>query len=70
MRVLLCENNKKGSGFFAGVQPEDLLKKADAQKMVKAVLDNLLKFNVWVEAAVEANEDGYLVIKDTRINEY
>ena len=33
-------------------------------------LKNLVKFNVWLEAAVEITENGYFVIRDTQINEY
>lgn len=61
---------KGNSGFFRGVKPEDLLKKKDAMEKVKDVINNLTKYNVWVEAAVEVLENGYLAIKDTQVNEY
>ena len=66
-RVLVCET---GPGLLRGIKPEDIIKKRDVQDKVKEVMSNLCKFNVWMEAAVEVNEEGYLVINHTEINEY
>jgi hypothetical protein len=38
--------------LFKNITPENLLKKKEAQDAVKAALQNLAKFNVWMEGAV------------------
>lgn len=71
VRILVCDAyEKKNTGFFRGIKPEDILKKKEVQEKVKDTLKNLLKFNVWVEAAIEITENGYFVIRDTEVNEY
>ena len=70
VRVILCESYEKGQGFFRGIKPEDLLKKKDVQERVAGAIDNLLKFNVWLEAAIEITDEGYLLMSSTQLNEY
>ena len=70
VRMVLCEEETKGAGFFRGIKPEDLLKKKDAQEKIKGALSNLLKFNVWLEAGVEITDEGFFLVKATELNEY
>jgi hypothetical protein len=71
VRMILCDTvADKGTGFFRGIKPEDVLKKRDAFEKVKQTIDNLVKFNVWMETLVSVTDNGYFVIKDTQVNEY
>ena len=53
-------------GFMPGLKPEEVVK--GKKDVAGEVLKNLAKFNVWVEGAIEVNENGYLVLKDTQLN--
>lgn len=71
--MLVCDPLEKGKGLFKNLTGDDLktaLKGKKQQSIIQDTLKNLLKFNVWMEAAIEVLENGLLVIRDTQINEY
>eukprot|EP00347_Sterkiella_histriomuscorum_P003620 403363589 len=70
VRVVVNDSSAKGQGLFKSISAEDLYKKKEAQDQVKSTLVNLLKFNVWLDTAVEISDAGYLVLTETQINEY
>lgn len=67
VRVLICDDKEE---LFKGISAENILKKKDAQDKMKEILKNLLKFNVWVEAGIEINENNYLILRDTQIKQF
>lgn len=65
MRVFLCEDSES---FFKGIKPEEILKKKDAQNKIKDTINTLLKFNVWIEAAIEVNSEGIMIVDTQFVN--
>ena len=64
-------SNESESGFFPGVSPEDILKNKKAQQKVQDTIKLMQKFNVWLDASVQATKDGLLKItNDTRLKVY
>lgn len=69
--MILCDSvTEKGSGFFRGIKPEDALKKKEAYEKIKLCIENLVKFNVWMETLVSISDNGYFIIKDTEVKEF
>lgn len=65
-RILNYSHEGLGANFFG--KASDLHKSAAAAKAVKGQFDNLLKFNVWVDAVVE-RRNGFYHIKDTTLKQ-
>ena len=74
--VHLVDNQAYGSktsknGFFRDITPEEILKNKKSQQKVMDTLNLMQKFNVWVEASVNVQKDGYIKItEDTRLKIY
>lgn len=61
----------KDSCFFPGITPQDLVKNKAAQVKAMQALDLLKRFNVWLEATVSVNTDGYMLITEhTRLKAF
>ena len=47
--------------------PGDVVKQEYLQAKLVEAFKKLTKFNIWVEAIVEYNDNGYLVMRDTQL---
>jgi hypothetical protein len=69
VRILVFEEIKDNeAGFFGKLSVKDILKKK--HENVKILLERVKRFNCWVEASVEIAQNGYLILRDTEMNEY
>ena len=65
-RILNYSHDGLGANFFG--KPANLYSDAAAAKRVQKACDNLMKFNVWVDAIVE-RRNGWYYIKDTKLRQ-
>ena len=61
VRVNLMEDGQEGR-FFADLKPQDVLKSQKDRTRFTQVLDNLSRFNVWVDGVVEQSDNGLIVL--------
>jgi len=50
------------SAFFPGIGVSEMLTSEEAREKVFKALKQLLKFNVFLEVALNTNADGYMII--------
>ena len=68
---IIDHGTDKDSCFFPGTTPQDLVKNKTAQVKAMQALELLKKFNVWLEATVSVNTDGYMIVTDqTRLKAF
>jgi len=65
-RILNYSHEGLGANFFG--KPANLWTDAAAAKRVQKAVENLMKFNVWVDAIVE-RKNGWYYIKDTKLRQ-
>jgi hypothetical protein len=66
--LLYTQENDKGVNFFNGLAPKNLYKDNDAKKKVEGLVNQITRFNVWLDAVIE-RKNGFWIINDCKIIE-